>query len=171
MEFRVGRKVNLAVVALIVVTAGFLATRNAAYSDAGKVDTSRDRIEILELLNRHQIYIDLKEPERYGSLFAADGRYESPFASARGRDEIVAMSRGLEASGFTKNNRHYTGPAMIDIDGDKATALSYFWVANYADKTTVLATGTYRDELRKIGGQWKIVHRVMTGDAPEPAKK
>ena len=60
---------------------------------------------------------------------------------------------------------------MIDIAGDKATALSYFWVANYADKTTVLATGTYRDELRKINGQWKIAHRVMTGDAPEPAKK
>src|SRR5262249_28816250 len=94
----------------------------------------------------------LKEPDRYANLFAEDGRYESFFGSVRGPKEIADMSRRLEESGFTRNNRHYIGPFMIDIAGDKAAALSYFWVANYPDKTTVLATGTYRDELRKING-------------------
>jgi len=68
------------------------------------------------------------------------------------------MSKKLEASGFTKNKRHYGGPAMIDIDADKATALSYWWVADYSDKPAVFATGTYRDELRRIDGYWKIAH-------------
>ena len=135
------------------------------------MDTSRDRIEILELLNRHQIYIDLKDAERYAGVYAPDGRYESPFASARGTEELVAMSRNLEASGFTKNKRHFNGPFMIDIDGDKATALSYWWVADYADQPTVFATGTYRDELRKIDGQWKIIHRVQAQDSSESAKQ
>jgi hypothetical protein len=134
------------------------------------MDTSRDRIEILELLSRHQIYIDLKEAERYASVYAPDGRYESPFASARGTEELVAMSRRLLESGFTRNKRHLNGPVMIDIDGDRGTALSYWWVADYTDKPAVFATGTYRDELRKIDGQWKIVHRVQTVDAGEPAK-
>ena len=57
-----------------------------------------DRIEITELLNRHQIYIDLAEAERYAGLFAPDGVYESPFASATGRAEIAKMFRGLSAS-------------------------------------------------------------------------
>ena len=173
MEVRGGKKLKLAAIALLAIVAGVIATWRAAYNQEVKVDATRDRIEIIDLLDRHQIYIDLKEPDRYASLFAPDGRYESPFSSARGTQEIAAMSRGLEASGFTRNSRHYTGPAMIDLDGDKATALSYWWVAKYAeaDKTTVLATGTYRDELRRINGQWKIVHRVLTADAPEPAKK
>jgi hypothetical protein len=41
-----------------------------------------DRLEITELLNRHQIYIDLADAERYAGLYAPDGAYESPFASA-----------------------------------------------------------------------------------------
>jgi len=130
------------------------------------------KLEIIELLNRHQIYIDLKDAERYASVYAPDGRYESPFASAQGTAELVAMSRKLEASGFTKNKRHFNGPMMIDIDGDRATALSYWWVADYTEKQpTVFATGTYRDELHKINGQWKIVHRVQEGDSDESAKK
>ena len=136
------------------------------------MDIAFEKLEIIELLNRHQIYIDLKDAERYASVYAPDGRYESPFASAQGTAELVAMSRKLEASGFTKNKRHFNGPMMIDIDGDGATALSYWWVADYAEKQpAVFATGTYRDELRKINGQWKIARRVQEGDSDESAKK
>ncbi len=35
----------------------------------------------------------------------------------------------------------------------------------------VFANGTYRDELRKIDGEWKIVHRVQAQDASESAKQ
>lgn len=127
-----------------------------------------EKLEIIELLNRHQIYIDLKDAERYADIYAPDGRYESAFASAQGTSELAAMSRKLEASGFTENKRHLNGPMMIDIDGNSATAFSYWWVADYtAEQPTVFATGTYRDELRKIDGQWKIVHRVQKGDSDE----
>jgi hypothetical protein len=136
------------------------------------MDIAFEKLEIIELLNRHQIYIDLKDADRYAGVYAPDGRYESPFASAQGTSELVAMSQKLEASGFTKNKRHFNGPMMIDIDGDGATALSYWWVADYAEKQpAVFATGTYRDELRKINRQWKIVHRVQEQDSSEPAKK
>jgi SnoaL-like domain len=76
------------------------------------------------------------------------------------------MFRGLRASGFTASKRHLTGPAMIDVHHDRATALSYWWVADYAtDKTAVYATGTYADDLQKIDGQWKITRRVQTIDS------
>ncbi len=135
------------------------------------MDTTRDRVEILELLSRHQIAIDLQDAKAYASVYANDGHYESPFASARGTDELMAMTMRLHASGFTKGKRHFNGPVMINIDGDQATALSYWWVADYTATLAVFATGTYRDELRRIGGQWKIVHRVQTVDASESSEK
>ena len=83
-----------------------------------------DRLAITELLNRHQIYIDLADADRYAGLYAPDGAYESPFASATGRTAIAEMFRGLGASGVTANKRHFTGPSMIDVEQGRATARS-----------------------------------------------
>jgi hypothetical protein len=54
---------------------------------------------------------------------------------------------------------------MIDVDGDRATALSYWWVADFGSTPAVYATGTYRDDLRRIDGEWKIAKRVQTMDS------
>jgi hypothetical protein len=125
-----------------------------------------DRIEITELLHRHQIYIDLADADGYAELYAPDGAYESPFGSATGRTDIAKMFRNLRASGFTANKRHFTGPIMIDVGQDQATALSYWWVADYAhEHTTVFATGTYEDELQKVDGVWTIARRVQSMDS------
>jgi hypothetical protein len=93
-----------------------------------------------------------------------DGRYESPFTSATGRAEIRKMFIDLRDQGFTAGKRHMTGPAMIDVNGTRATARSWYWVAETEQAPAVYATGTYTDELQKIEGQWKIVHRVQTLD-------
>ena len=74
-----------------------------------------DHLAITELLNRHQIYIDLADADGYAGLYAADGVYESLFASATGRTDIAEMFRRLGASGFTANKRHFTGPSMIEV--------------------------------------------------------
>lgn len=59
------------------------------------MDIFRDRVEILEVLSRHQIYIDLQDGEGYAALYAEDGRYDSPFGRARGTAEISEMFEGL----------------------------------------------------------------------------
>jgi hypothetical protein len=125
-----------------------------------------DRIEITELLNRHQIYIDLADAEGYAGLYAPDGAYESPFGSATGRTDIAEMFRNLRASSFTANKRHFTGPIMIEVGQDRATALSYWWVADYANEyPAVFATGTYKDDLHKLHGSWTIARRVQSMDS------
>jgi ketosteroid isomerase-like protein len=128
------------------------------------MDTTPDLVQITELLNRHQIYIDLKDPDGYASLYAEDGRYESPFSSATGRAEIREMFISLRDQGFTAGKRHMTGPVMVDIDGESATARSWYWVAETEQAPAVYATGTYTDELTKVDGHWKIAHRVQTLD-------
>lgn len=135
------------------------------------MDNVRDRLEILEVLSRHQIYIDLQDAERYAALYADDGRYESPFGRAQGTADIRAMFEGLRKSGFTTGKRHFNGPIMIDVDGDDATALSYWWVSEAGQPPTVYATGTYRDELRRVDGRWRITSRIQAVDSAASVKQ
>jgi hypothetical protein len=65
------------------------------------MDVTRDRIEILELLNRHPVYIDLRDAEGYAGIYSEDGQSESPFASARGTEALMAMTMQLHESGCT----------------------------------------------------------------------
>ena len=124
----------------------------------------QDRFEITEILHRHQIAIDQRDGDAYAALFAADGRFESPFASAVGTAEIKRMTLGLHASGFTEDKRHYLGPVSVELDGERARAISYWWVADTADPPRVFATGRYVDELKKTDGGWRIVHRRQEAD-------
>lgn len=126
-----------------------------------------DRIMIRELLDRHQIYIDMADPVKYASLFAPNARYESFFASVQGREEIEAMSRRLHESGFTADRRHYAGPALVEVSGLRATVHSYWLVLDVAGPG-VFASGYYEDELEKIDGTWLIVRRTLTSDQQSP---
>ena len=123
-----------------------------------------DRFEITEILHRHQIAIDQRDGDAYAALFAPDGRFESPFASAVGTSEIKRMTLSLHESGFTEDKRHYLGPLSVELDGERARAISYWWVADTADAPRVFATGRYVDELRKTDGTWRIVHRRQEAD-------
>src|SRR5215468_5479887 len=53
---------------------------------------TRDRLEIAELLNRDQIYIDLADAEGYAGLYAANGLYESPFIGDRSKPKSPGCS-------------------------------------------------------------------------------
>lgn len=94
------------------------------------MSTTEDRLAIFELLHRHQIAIDARDGDAYAEVFAPDGRFESPFAEAEGREALKEMTLGLHASGFTEGKRHFLGPVKIDVDGDEARAPSYWWVAD-----------------------------------------
>ncbi|MDQ1008760.1 ketosteroid isomerase-like protein [Streptomyces sp. V4I23] len=131
---------------------------------ATESDSPNDRFAIREVIDRHQMSIDLRDADSYANLYAKDGHYRSPFGSADGRSEIKAMFIDLAEKGFTKGKRHMTGPAMIEVNGTTATARSWYWVAETETEHAVYATGTYTDKLRKVNGKWEIVQRVQTLD-------
>lgn len=136
---------------------------------ATESDSPSDRFAIREVIDRHQMYIDLKDADGYANLYTKDARYRSPFGSADSRSEIRAMFIDLAEKGFTKGKRHMTGPAMIEVNGTTATARSWYWVAETEAEHAVYATGTYTDKLRKVNGKWEIVQRVQTLDELAPS--
>jgi ketosteroid isomerase-like protein len=127
-----------------------------------------DRLKIIELLGKHQITIDLGDADAYADLYTPDGRYESPFATARGREDIREMSMRLARDGFTEGKRHLIGPMIIEVDGDEARAFSYWWVAETKEAPGIYSTGTYTDRLQKIDREWKIAHRKQEIDPNWP---
>jgi uncharacterized protein (TIGR02246 family) len=149
-----------------VVAGGLLLGGNATATPES--DSSDDRFAIREVVDRGQMYIDLKDADAFANLFTEDGRYEAPFITpaAEGRSGIKAALNGLFDGGFTNGVRHFTGPEKIEVNGTSATALSWYWVAEKEAGGGIAQTGTYTDKFRKVDGKWEIEHRVQTTDRP-----
>jgi hypothetical protein len=123
-----------------------------------------DKLAILERLNRYILSIDTHDDAAFADNFHDDATYESPFGVAVGREQILATIHQWHAGGVTAGKRHMIGAWSIDVDGDRATSTSTYWVVNAKDGTAIVATGTYVDELAKKGGAWKLQRRVQSID-------
>jgi hypothetical protein len=123
-----------------------------------------EKLEILETLNRYILSIDTHDPAAFADNFHDDGVYESPFGTARGREQILATIQQWHSGGITAGKRHMMGSWRIDVDGDRATSSSSYWVVNAKDGTAIAATGEYQDELTKKNGVWKLQKRTQTID-------
>ncbi|MEZ4306435.1 MAG: nuclear transport factor 2 family protein [Polyangiaceae bacterium] len=125
---------------------------------------STDKLEILEVLNRYILSIDTHDPVAFADNFHDDAVYESPFGRAKGRAEILATIQQWHSGGITAGKRHMIGPFQIDVQGDRATSTSSYWVVNAKEGTAIVATGQYTDELTKKNGVWKLQKRAQTID-------
>lgn len=125
---------------------------------------SSDKLEILELLNRYILSIDTHDDAQFADNFHDDAVYVSPFGTATGREAILATIHTWHAGGITAGKRHMMGAWRIDLDGDRATAFSSYWVVNAQDGTAIVASGDYRDVLSKRDGVWKLQSRHQTID-------
>ena len=123
-----------------------------------------DKLEILELLNRYILAIDTHDDARFADNFHDDATYVSPFGTATGRAQILATIHQWHAGGITAGKRHMIGAWRIDLDGDRATAFSSYWVVNAQAGTAIVASGEYQDVLTKRNGVWKLQSRNQTID-------
>lgn len=102
--------------------------------------------------------------EELGDLFAPDIEWSMPGASWHGRAQVLSglgSLRDLGHAGPGSGNRHVVTNQEVHVDGDRATARSYFLLVNNNAPAAILAVGAYRDELRCEDGRWLIARREV----------
>lgn len=146
---------------------------------AASADYANDRALIENLSNRYMIAVDAGDIDTVMDTWAEDGRLESVFGVADGRqaihDTMAAFNRPRAADiaadeQSRRRTRHQIINHVIDVDGDTAHTICY-WFA-FTNRTPqgdvqILYFGHYEDELARIDGEWKFkVRRVYNESQP-----
>jgi len=128
--------------------------------------TADDELAVRNLVARVAQYADGPDVDAYVALFTPDAVWDMPGAPRKGHAEIRAGSEERRAAGQVgpgSNTRHVISTMAVHVDGDRASADSVwqFYVdTNAAPRVQLM--GTYHDECRRVGHDWKLARRQIT---------
>ena len=134
---------------------------------------AEDRAEIINLQGRYLFAMDFKDAKAYASTFAEDGVLNWARGEIRGRQKIYEFmasgvynpTRDAAPGDWPAASRHFITNQVIKVEGNTATALTYWFQATNPDadrRTMVLGLfGNYEDELVKIDGHWYFKKRTI----------
>lgn len=135
---------------------------------AKRVEALEDELAIHRLIVRYGFAVDVGDADGAAAVFTEDGVYDVDVGRMAGRDAVRAMVRGERHQAMVGHCAHQIGPAVVTLDGDRATATGYSRV--YLQ--TAAGTHVYRVSLNewalvKRDGAWLIAHRTtrMLGHA------
>jgi hypothetical protein len=137
-----------------------------------------DRAAIVDLQARYVVAMDYLDADGYAAVFAEDGVLDWARGLVEGRPAIrefmasgtYDLTRGAPAAqtpdgrNWPSTVRHLITNQVIEVEGDKATALTY-WIQfnNNAkrDQLEWMLFGSWYDEFVKIDGEWLFsLHRI-----------
>jgi SnoaL-like protein len=132
-------------------------------TDLGRrVELLESRGEIERLIASYAHAFDLHDIELLRNIWHDDAtlRLGEPFGDFAGIDGIVEAAHLLWAQ--SPRMHHWMSNAVIDIDGDSATATTALdcFVTNVELGPTQVG-GIYRDRFARRNGRWGIVERVF----------
>jgi len=124
---------------------------------------AEDRLAIRELLETYADAVTRCDAAAWGATWAEDAEWSLPdypeIGTTSGRAAIVAM--------WVEAMKHYPGiifqawPGSIEIDGDRATVVSYTSEVYDQNGVTKRDRGVYHDMCVKENGQWLFQHRTF----------
>lgn len=130
-----------------------------------------DELEIRNVIYRLAMLADGGDLDEYVTLFAEDGVWAprmlapgvAPMPPIKGRANLLAAARQRRASGVQGPGTHMYHLILtttVSLQGDKASARSYFAYLKEADKTPQIAMfAIYNDELVRTTAGWKVSAR------------
>src|SRR5689334_11766490 len=147
----------------------FAATAHAA--DTGtleaRVKLIEDHMAIERLLMEYGRALDNRDFTTYSHLFAANGEWIGqgglgPFKGPAAIQAGMEKAFNAAATDIPKGmNFHLLTNAIIDVKGDRATAISkWVFVRMQGAKPEASLAGQYADELVRENGGWKFLKRV-----------
>jgi hypothetical protein len=133
---------------------------------AARLQRVEDELAIRRVILSYGPAADAGETERAGALWDDDGLYDwDPTSPAlEGPAAVAAMLQGRGHQALIGEGvAHFAGPPLIELDGDRATALSYSFVLRRdaeEQRTYVWRLGAARWELVRADGAWRIHRRT-----------
>ncbi|GAA4809961.1 nuclear transport factor 2 family protein [Sphingosinicella ginsenosidimutans] len=125
-----------------------------------------DKQACVELVYRFARGLDRCDEAIVRSVFHADGTDDH--GQFKGTvDEFVAWVFPVLAT--MERTQHVIGNVLVEVDGDRAWAESYFvayhdLVNAYGGSLRTTVAGRYLDRFERRGGEWRISHRKFVSD-------
>ena len=147
------------------------ATALAGYAD--------DRAEIVNISNRYMVAVDAGDIETVMSTWAEDGVLEWVFGVEHGKAAIRKAMSGFAGGRYVEipegatsrtRMRHQIINHVIDVDGDTATTIAYWFMMrnDTLHGNVVLGYfGHYEDSLEKINGKWLFTKRAVYNESKQ----
>jgi hypothetical protein len=133
---------------------------------AMRVQRIEDELEVRRVILAYGPSADAGMAARAAEGWLDDGEYDWDAAGAphAGRAGVAAMLEGEQHQGLiAKGAAHFTGPALVEVDGDDATALTYSMVMRRDPDTRrwyLWRVSAVRWELERVDGSWRIRRRT-----------
>jgi hypothetical protein len=130
-----------------------------------RLERVEDELAIRHVILTYGPAADAGETTRAGALWADDGEYDwdAELPALHGPAAVAAMLEGKgHQSLIAEGVAHFAGPPLIEVDGDRATALSYSFVLRRDDdqRVYVWRLGAARWEFNRVDGAWRIHRRT-----------
>jgi hypothetical protein len=132
---------------------------------AVRVQRIEDELAIRRVILSYGPAADAGETRRAGALWADDGEYDwdTERPALEGPDAVATMLQGAQHQSLIAHGvAHFAGPPLIEVDADRATALSYSFVLRRDDdqRVYVWRLGAARWEFTRVDGAWRIHRRT-----------
>ena len=134
-------------------------------------DEAADRLAIRELIDAYAHCADRRDAQGQLALFTPDTRFlvymdaraAEPTQELRGRDSLAPVFDDLNRYVATM---HFNGQSTIELNGSRGSGESYclahhLSVAEDGQRTLMVASIRYLDELVKQDGQWYFAERRL----------
>jgi hypothetical protein len=125
-----------------------------------------DELAIRRVILSYGPAADSGMAERAASIWCEDGTYDWDVnrAAHEGRDAVEAMLRGDAHRNIIGGGAaHFSGPPLIEVDGDRATALSYSMVLRREAETGrffLWRLSAAHWELQRVDDVWQVERRT-----------
>ncbi len=126
-----------------------------------RVQALEDELAIHRLIVRYGLAVDIGDADGAAAVFTEDGVYDVDVGVMRGREAVRTMVRGERHQSMVGNCAHQIGPAVVEVDGDRAVATGYSRVYLHTRAGTHIYRVSFnRWELVKRDGAWLIARRT-----------
>jgi uncharacterized protein (TIGR02246 family) len=122
-----------------------------------------DVVAIQQLYARFCNTLDDGDSDEFADCFTADASFGGVGTPICG----TAALRKFAADLVGKNIRHVATGIYVTGDGDEAVGQAYLVAYRGTRPAKLLATGRYRDRVRRVDDTWRFTERVFTPDRGE----